>query len=81
MKTKNLLKPIGMPFLSGKPVPPEIEKNLYHNLYAGLAGMTPQSLDAYAQGFMKKARYRPDEPDLWRSLLPAYGRSDFLFRS
>lgn len=37
-----------------KPVPPEIEKNLYHNLYAGLAGMTPQSLDAYAQGFMKK---------------------------
>lgn len=37
-----------------KPVPPESEKNLYHNLYAGLAGMTPQSLDAYAQGFMKK---------------------------
>lgn len=37
-----------------KPVPPEIEKNLYHNLYAGLAGMTPESLDTYAQGFMKK---------------------------
>lgn len=37
-----------------KPVPPEIEKNLYHNLYAGLAGMTPESLNTYAQGFMKK---------------------------
>ena len=32
-------------------------------------------------GIYEKARYRPDEPDLWRSLLPAYGRSDFLFRS
>ena len=37
-----------------KPVPPEIDNNLYNKLYAGLAGMTPQSLDAYAQGFMKK---------------------------
>lgn len=32
-------------------------------------------------GIYEKARYRPDEPDLWRILLPAYGRSDFLFRS